>query len=192
MNKIEKEIFASKTNVYKNVFADFEKFIPLLENEAQSTWATSTVVETEQSGFQIRENSRKSKHAILKGSFEEATEIRALTKKLFNSMMPILNDYLKQYGGSFRWFEDVEFLKYEKGDFLLEHSDATDIVSRKISIVYYLNDDYEGGELVFTKKNNAYAPEKNSLIIFPSTSDYTHKANEVKSGTKYAMSLFIR
>jgi predicted 2-oxoglutarate/Fe(II)-dependent dioxygenase YbiX len=189
MNNIEKSIFAYRTNVYDNVFPEFEKLIPELEDPLQLTWGASSIVETGEEGLKIRENMRNSKHGVLHG---ETTELRILTKKLFNCIMPILNDYLKQYGGSFRWFESIQFLKYGPGEFFLEHSDALDQISRQFSIVYYINDSYEGGELVFTKNNNVYKPKANSLIIFPSTPDYLHKANEVISGTKYAASLFIR
>jgi predicted 2-oxoglutarate/Fe(II)-dependent dioxygenase YbiX len=192
MNRIEKSVFAYKVNVYENVFPDFHKIIPELENPLQLTWAASSVIDNEKEGLRIRENLRNSKHGVMHGSVVESTELRMLTKKLLNYIMPALNDYVKQYGGATNWFENIEYLKYGPGEFFLEHSDASDHITRQISIVYYINDEYEGGELVFTKKNNVYKPKANSLIIFPSTPEYVHRSNEIISGTKYAASLFIR
>jgi hypothetical protein len=75
--------------------------------------------------------------------------------------------------------------------------------------VFYLNDDYEGGELSFTiespdapiingKPSEDYSlskdsdritigikPEAGSVIIFPSSPPYHHTAHLVKSGFKY-------
>jgi predicted 2-oxoglutarate/Fe(II)-dependent dioxygenase YbiX len=54
-----------------------------------------------------------------------------------------------------------------------------------LSILGALNDDYEGGELVFweSEKINLKAGE---VMIFPSNFMYPHRVDEVKSGTRYS------
>jgi predicted 2-oxoglutarate/Fe(II)-dependent dioxygenase YbiX len=56
-----------------------------------------------------------------------------------------------------------------------------------VSLVAYINDDYEGGELSFRLQNLKIKPEAGDLFIFPSTFMYPHKAEVVTSGIKYSI-----
>lgn len=56
--------------------------------------------------------------------------------------------------------------------------------------VIYLNDNFEGGELYYDKKNILYSPSKNSLIIHPTTEEYTHEVLVIKSGIRYTITGF--
>ena len=56
------------------------------------------------------------------------------------------------------------------------------------SMCLYLNSDFTGGELVFTKLNNSYSPKKGDLIVFPS--DYSHKTNPVLTGERYVLAMW--
>lgn len=53
-----------------------------------------------------------------------------------------------------------------------------------LSMILYLNDDYDGGELVFKNQNIEYKPSVGDVIMFPSTWSYIHKSNQIKNGTK--------
>jgi Rps23 Pro-64 3,4-dihydroxylase Tpa1-like proline 4-hydroxylase len=77
--------------------------------------------------------------------------------------------------------------KYSKGQFFKEHVDSTKEAPRKISAILYLNDDYEGGTLTFTKLNKTFKPKANSLFIFPSSEEFSHSADPVISGVKYVI-----
>ena len=58
---------------------------------------------------------------------------------------------------------------------------------RQMSMVAYLNDEYEGGELEFINFDLKIKPQKGSVILFPSAFPYAHIAHPVDIGTKYAM-----
>ena len=85
--------------------------------------------------------------------------------------------------------DQISILKYEKTGYLPEHIDQG-ISSRVLSVVAYLNDDYEGGEITFTGIGNGgitIKPEAGSAVFFPSNFVGSHTISEVKSGTRYAV-----
>ena len=54
-----------------------------------------------------------------------------------------------------------------------------------ISVVGYLNDDYDGGELYFREQDLKIKPTAGSVVIFPSNEPYFHQSMPTKSGVKY-------
>lgn len=57
------------------------------------------------------------------------------------------------------------------------------------SSLFYLNEDYEGGELIFPDYELSIKPEAGTLITFPTNSMYQHAVNKVESGTRYNIAL---
>lgn len=53
------------------------------------------------------------------------------------------------------------------------------------SLVAYINDDYEGGEINFPNHNVTIKPKSGSLIMFPSQEPYIHEVKPIVSGTRY-------
>lgn len=91
----------------------------------------------------------------------------------------------------FRIVEDSGYslLRYKEGHFYGEHIDWTSNMghSRVLSILIYLNDDYEGGGIVFPRQDVTIKPEAGSVVVFPSVGTHPHEALEVTKGTKYAV-----
>lgn len=56
-----------------------------------------------------------------------------------------------------------------------------------VSAVVYINDDFEGGELVFPKIKYSYKPVAGSCIMFPSNIEYSHYVADVLSGTRVVL-----
>lgn len=83
--------------------------------------------------------------------------------------------------------EDYEILKYSEGNYFIDHIDDGLFMTRKVSIVYYFNDDYEGGEIVFPRFNVNIKPKENQLLLFPANYIYNHNVNPVTKGTRYSM-----
>lgn len=52
------------------------------------------------------------------------------------------------------------------------------------SIVLYINDDYDGGELHFRKFDLSVKPSAGSAIIFPSSAPYYHESIPTTRGDK--------
>jgi Rps23 Pro-64 3,4-dihydroxylase Tpa1-like proline 4-hydroxylase len=54
-----------------------------------------------------------------------------------------------------------------------------------ISVVAYLSDDHEGGELNFDEQGLTIKPKAGSIVVFPSRKPYFHASLAVTEGTKY-------
>ena len=84
-------------------------------------------------------------------------------------------------------------LKYNEGGFYVPHSDNHNNYPRTLSFIYFLNNDYEGGELVFHSPDRALEdniiikPTPGRCIIWPSNFMYPHSVKEVTKGTRYVL-----
>jgi predicted 2-oxoglutarate/Fe(II)-dependent dioxygenase YbiX len=108
-------------------------------------------------------------------------------QKILDDMLDsIIDTYSKNNNIHFST-KSYQVVRYTEGQFFIDHTDATEEFPRKISALLYLNDDYTGGEIVFTKLGLSFKPKKNTLIIFPSSSEFSHSAEPIKSGTKYVI-----
>lgn len=58
-------------------------------------------------------------------------------------------------------------------------------------MIIYLNDDFTGGELEYTKLGLKIKPKRNMFVIHPGTEKYSHKVNTIESGTRYTLSSFL-
>jgi len=110
-----------------------------------------------------------------------------LSQKLYDFMNPIEEDYKNIYGVKTRSHDSYQILKYGEGHFFNNHLDDDLYYPRTISTAWYINDNYDGGEINFPRFNLSYKPEANSMIVFPSNYVYNHSVNEVKNGIRYAV-----
>lgn len=56
--------------------------------------------------------------------------------------------------------------------------------------LFYLNDDYEGGELYFPKQGIQFKPKKGAAYFFPGDLQYIHGVTEITSGIRYVSPFF--
>jgi hypothetical protein len=105
---------------------------------------------------------------------------------------PLELDYKKDYLFETNWHDSYQILKYGEGQKFVNHIDDHEVYHRRLSLVYYLNDDYEGGEIVFPRFGITYKPKANELLLFPSTYVYNHSVLPVISGTRYAVVSWLR
>ena len=59
--------------------------------------------------------------------------------------------------------------------------------TRVLSVLLYLNDDYDGGELEFRQSKIKFKPEPGSVLFFPSNFLYVHEVHPVTKGPRYAL-----
>jgi len=75
------------------------------------------------------------------------------------------------------------------GESIPLHYDASGITlgRREYAVHLYLNNDFTGGEISYPNQEFNEKPESNTLIIFPTTEEYSHEMKTVLSGERRAM-----
>jgi predicted 2-oxoglutarate/Fe(II)-dependent dioxygenase YbiX len=91
-------------------------------------------------------------------------------------------------GGHYIPHVDAETLY--KDDIGLDMWEKT--LDRDLSVVYFLNDDFAGGELIFPALDLIVAPQAGTLVCFPSDHNYVHGVNPVTSGRRYTIVTWMR
>lgn len=56
--------------------------------------------------------------------------------------------------------------------------------------LFYINDDYEGGELYFPNQSIQFKPKRGAAYFFPGDMNYIHGVTEIKSGERYTCPFF--
>jgi len=106
-----------------------------------------------------------------------------------------INQYLDLYGyfgdkNSFRVL-DIQVLKYKKGGHYVFHVDHGTTTPRTFSCIFFVNDDYEGGDLKFrypsSGEEKIITKKKNTLIIWPSNFLYPHTVTPVTKGERFSV-----
>ena len=86
---------------------------------------------------------------------------------------------------------NIQILKYKIGGHYVFHVDHCAQIPRTLSLVYFLNDNYEGGNLCFKVCNSEKIIEiekvANRLIVWPSNFMFSHTVTPVKKGERYSV-----
>jgi predicted 2-oxoglutarate/Fe(II)-dependent dioxygenase YbiX len=123
--------------------------------------------------------------SIIEKNFNRRVHIDNL---IFESMGNIINKYAKIFP-TFQINIDTgyELLKYEEGEFYVQHTDSYEKQQRSLSCSIQLNDDYDGGEFAFFDREIMIRSKKGSVIVFPSNFMYPHEIMPVIKGTRYSI-----
>jgi predicted 2-oxoglutarate/Fe(II)-dependent dioxygenase YbiX len=117
-----------------------------------------------------------------------------------NSIAGLYNSQLiNTYKQSIKHIEPPQFLYYNRGGKYDLHNDSEDYIDnrlqrvceRDVTILLYLNDDYEGGELEFPDWSCKFKPKAGTLIAFPSYIEFSHQVRPVTSGKRYTLVSWI-
>lgn len=194
-----KEEIAPGIVVYSNVVANSQDLHKDIEEGLVSTkqkWHGATVHDDEYSGSTLNTKTRDTQTIGIpylgKIDNEEKNNMKELffanlNNLFFEAFEPIEKDYLSSYGIFSTWHDQYGILKYGKGQQFTNHIDDHPSYHRRVSTVYYLNDDYTGGEINFPRFNITFKPKANQMIIFPSTYVYNHSVSPVIEGERYAV-----
>lgn len=95
------------------------------------------------------------------------------------------------------WFERPSILAYGPGGHYIAHADADAwngetgrwerVVDRDVSLLLYLDDDYEGGHLYFPRFDFRLRPRAGMLVLFPADARYAHCAETVTRGERHVI-----
>jgi hypothetical protein len=110
-------------------------------------------------------------------------DLKEKIKSDFNITEEIYPDYL----GLVRW--RTGDMQHPHADGELENGIHT-YHWRNFGCVYYLNDDYDGGEIYFPNQNIELKPKPNTLVFFPGTLEFLHGVKPITNGVRYTLTSF--
>jgi hypothetical protein len=119
---------------------------------------------------------------------ESSLKLQQLWQDCYDAQLPAVQDYCKKYNiHNLRYWEAFNFIRYGEGQHFMEHHDHGYSYNCTLSLVSYINDDYEGGEIFFRLQGVNYKPKAGDTVLFPSNFMYPHQAKKVLGGTKYSL-----
>jgi len=114
-----------------------------------------------------------------------------------NTVKEVINPF---YGIEISESEMPQMLSYGIGGHYKPHIDAESLwrtpdgemiwkksIDRDLSIVMFLNDDFEGGDFVFPELKVRVRPEPGMMVCFPSNHHYRHGVEPVTKGKRYSI-----
>lgn len=114
-----------------------------------------------------------------------------------NTVKHVVNPF---YGVEICESEVPQILSYGIGGHYCPHVDGESLwqtpdgeliwkksVERDLSMVFYLNDDFEGGDFIFPDLKIRVRPEPGMLVCFPSNHHYKHGVEPVTKGKRYSI-----
>lgn len=116
---------------------------------------------------------------------------------LFEKLKPVIEEFFKvkvQPTGE-------TIVRWLPGQFQNPHADKelhdgvdagkpNDFPYYDIASLFYLNDDYEGGELYFPLQGIQFKPKRGAAYFFPGDMNYVHGVTEIKNSIRYTCPFF--
>jgi predicted 2-oxoglutarate/Fe(II)-dependent dioxygenase YbiX len=183
-------------DIFENAWPNPQETIKLVEKECSNKESGAYWQQAETIGLGAYQDARTNK--LLSVSHLAQISNNSVLQNIHNQYNMLLLattiSYSQRYGiNEPLWHEGYSLLRYQPGQEYKAHYDGgSSHVSRIVSAICYLNDDYEGGEIEFPFFNVKIKPLAGMLILFPSNFSYTHIAKPVISGTKYNLVTWLR
>ncbi len=177
--------------IYENILHDetLDSFIEVCKTEKKFQNATIVRPKGEVIEPQVRQTQVWPLH---NGMHEKSFTTIHWSNYLLDTFSKYVQKYLSNFSQDLTvQLNDIQVLKYNVGGHYKLHVDNGTTIPRTISLIFIVNDGYEGGNLVFSNpertKEITAETKKNSLIIWPSNFLYPHKVTPVTSGVRYSV-----
>ena len=197
-----KEEIAPGILVYSDVIPNSEDLYKDIEEgmlAANIQWQGASVKEADDVKVNILTRSTQTIGIPYRGQVQDPNSASmnevfdlSLNNIFFEHCDPVEKDYMNHYGVVCDWHDVYGVLKYGAGQFFSNHIDDHRDYPRRVSTVYYLNDNYTGGEINFPRFNITFKPKANQMIVFPSNYMYNHSVSPVIEGERYAVVSWLR
>ena len=116
----------------------------------------------------------------------------------------LINNQIKNFYSHYKYrfprlrsnvLSQIDILKYNVGGKYDYHIDTSDATYRNISIIINLNENYEGGDLIFSdqffNETKRISLKTGSVVIFPSNFFYPHKIEPIIKGKRYSIAAWL-
>ena len=194
---MNKEEIAPGIVIYSDVIPNSEDLYKDIEEGMASagfSWDAASVKESTDPMVNKKTRDTSTFGIPYKGKIEDVSVqslgdalLNNLNNLFFESFDPIERDYMETYGIFTESHDSYGVLKYGEGQQFTNHIDDHPTYHRRISTVYYLNENYTGGEINFPRFGVTLKPKANQMIVFPSTYVYNHSVSPVIEGERYAV-----
>ena len=173
--------------IFDNIFTDAMDMINQIESEDVS-WESSMVFSKEEN----KKIQTEHRNSFTIGLPMENSRVPGDKRTdFYDKFKSSIQDPVRLYSENFELRlvenEPTSIIKYNPGNYFVKHADSNGNLHRTLSLVYYANDNYEGGELIFDRWKVSIKPKRNQLVLFPSNFMYTHEVKPVISGTRYSV-----
>jgi predicted 2-oxoglutarate/Fe(II)-dependent dioxygenase YbiX len=189
------EIYANKIYYYKNVIDSPEQLIAQIEESDSKLTADDPI--SIWNDWVASGDEESYTYGSIKYTDEQKLETGSHTSILIHrtlktALSTVGVDYAKQLGVDYIDPMPISISKYKVGAEMGPHVDyyGEPDIEPLMSAVIYLNDNYDGGELSFSKQNITIKPSAGSILVFPSVDPFYHEPLPVISGTKYISAAF--
>lgn len=124
---------------------------------------------------------------------QDNKERARLDAEMFKCAAKCIEEYNKKFNiSNIKEDTGYELLRYNEGEFYIQHVDSFLQAPRLVSCSFHLNDDYEGGEFGFFDREMKIKAGKGDVVMFPSTFMYPHEIMPVTKGTRYSIITWYR
>jgi predicted 2-oxoglutarate/Fe(II)-dependent dioxygenase YbiX len=176
--------------IFENIFSESYDRVKLIEQSQESLWQPAKVLDPNSTSGETLVDYKTRNVDTIRLAQDLSPELSSFKDDFLNAIKDPVREYLDHYNVQITSSEPPRLLRYGIDQHVIDHVDDTpqalDSV-RRVSIVYYSNDDYEGGEIEFSRFGLKIAPKKSSLLIFPSTYVYNHMVHKVTDGFRYSV-----
>lgn len=174
--------------VYDNIFLDALGYIKEIQ-ENNINWRSAEVLANQDENVSVTNYKARDTDLIMLQHHTDTDDsvLGRFTKSFHDALKPCLDDYINSYGAKIEKFENPQLLRYGKEQMFHDHVDDHPFFTRRISLTFYLNEDYEGGDVEFSRFGLRFKAKANQLLIFPSNFLYNHRVHPVTDGLRYVI-----
>lgn len=117
--------------------------------------------------------------------------VYSIYKKLLEPVEKAVGHYASTYGLKVANFTDFSINKAYPGKHTGPHVDSHGLEnSPKLTTILFLNNKFDGGEMLFRHQKVMIDPVPGSVLVYPSMEPYYHQPNQIKNGVKYTASMY--
>lgn len=181
-----------RKNVLSPIFLDeLIRYCDSMNKTDLSVFDPEKSNETGETHWRVDKNVRDTQHIDLGPWFP------SMHQMLWSTVHNIVNPF---YNCTVKDSEVPQILSYGCGGHYGPHIDAEALwtapngeviwkksVDRDLSFIFYLNDGYEGGDLILPDLGIRIRPERGMMVAFPSNRFFKHGVEPVRSGHRYSM-----
>lgn len=159
-----------------------ENYLPIIQFEKYLNFATKTKEWGYRNSINVWAGRVVPQYGFLNFDFLKGIENKI--KSDFDLVDKIYPDYL----GLVKW--EIGDMQHPHADGENPNNESHPLNWRNFGCVFYLNDNYEGGEIYFPNQNIEIKPKPNTLVFFPGTMEYLHGVKPITNGIRYTLTSF--